>query len=42
VAEKLNKKRDPLISKFQNIISLKQLLVPARKAGFAIGAYSPR
>lgn len=29
-------------SKRQNIIPLKQLLTPAQKAGFAVGAFSPR
>jgi len=35
MAEKLNKKRDALQSKHQNIIHLKQLLAPTQKAGFA-------
>jgi ketose-bisphosphate aldolase len=42
VAEKLNKKRDAMESKYQNIIPLKQILAPAQKAGFAVGAFSPR
>jgi ketose-bisphosphate aldolase len=42
VAEKLNKKRALMTSKLKNIISLKQLLAPAQKAGFAVGAFSPR
>ena len=29
-------------SKPKNILSLKQLLTPAQKNGFAVGAFSPR